>query len=819
MRDLINPRGGKKQIWVVVALSLVLALCVGMLLWLVWSEPDGLPASMSEGQTSASLSSSSRLPSSSSKSKSPSKSESSPVSQSGATQSSRPASGTAAVSTPTAQTQKNLTINAALTHDENATYYNVFINADGVTLKNKLVTGDLVLSESVGNGAVTLENVVVKGRILVNGAQTVTLNDVTAVSLIAQRSSGTTDYIVEGASTIHQMTAKNQLTISESGLSTNYAGIKKLTTEQGTPVWQQVTLLRGALEQVTTNEATNLMLSGGSVDTVIANAPTHIGGSGTVYNLIVCSNNVSYEKKSRNITIEDDYTQPEEQNWAIGETEAAVNGGDHSGPSSQKLSMPGNLTIAAAEAENSVMLSFDSVSHATGYTILYSVANGSSASNVSNQSVSVDTNSYTLTHALIGQADTVISFKVRAFSSSSRYTTSSYSSICTKTVSTLDAPSDVTLTFDGSTLALSFTAADNAAANSHEAVLSCGDTTLDTLTLTAGETAGEFADTNPGETHTVTVRAIGDGRLVLSSPTATATCDVPPLPKVSDLAIISAGSDPAVTFTGADGVSDYTVTLRYDDGSPLSEPTPSVSGGTYTYVYECPDDISDSGTYTASVTPAGGVTSTVSRAVEQCDEPETLTIRGDQDELILEFTTNSRNTHDVVVQISTDGGTIWTEASSKSVDVSTTETNQTTATMPTLPTSATSMKVRFVVTAKAANAFEVDSDAVPSSALSVVQLAQADNLSVIPVTDSGYYAVFSFDEVINAASYTVSYTLDDNTWADLDPINPSGSGTITVREPISPAGATVSSFTVTAHAAQPAEDIIYLDSEANYPSP
>ena len=619
MRDFARLRGGKKQFGMVLALSLVLVTCVGTLLWLIWSEPDGLPASTSEGQSFESEVSSSRsVPSSTA--------ASSAVSESGKSTAS---SSTVPISRPVQQTgtgtpvQKlqNLTINAALTHDQNATYYNIYINADGVTLKNKLVTGDLVLSESIGNGAVMLENVVVKGRILVNGAQTVALRDVTAVQLIAQRGSGTTDYIFSGASTIHQMTARNQLTIDEGGLSSNYAGIKKLTTERGTPMWQQVTLLKGALEQVITNDATNLILSGGSsVEAVLANAPTHIGGSGLVYNLTVRSDEVSYEKKPRNVTVESRYSEPNEQNWAIGESETAANGGSHSGPTVRKLATPQNLTVTTATEANSVTLAFNPVGNATGYTVTYSVTNGTSGLNVLNQTRSVSTNSCVITNALIGQAGTEISFKVRAASNSSRYTASDYSAIYTQTVVTLGTPTNVALTLNGDKLQLSFTAAVNAAASEHEAALSVDGSVVATQQLNPGVTTGEFTGLVEGKTHTVTVRAVGDGRLTLTSGDATATYHVPTLPTASDLAIESAGGDLAVVFTGVTGISEYTVTLRYN-GDTLDALSHSASGNVYTYLFEPPATIAFGGEYTASLRPKDGRTSTESRSVQRRAQP------------------------------------------------------------------------------------------------------------------------------------------------------------------------------------------------------
>ena len=46
---------------------------------------------------------------------------------------------------------------------------NVIINTPGVTLKDSTITGDLIIGEGVGEGDVNLENVVVRGRLLVRG--------------------------------------------------------------------------------------------------------------------------------------------------------------------------------------------------------------------------------------------------------------------------------------------------------------------------------------------------------------------------------------------------------------------------------------------------------------------------------------------------------------------------------------------------------------------------------------------------------------------------------------------------------------------------
>ena len=46
---------------------------------------------------------------------------------------------------------------------------NIMVNVPGVTLKNVTINGDLIIGDGVGEGDLTLDNVVVKGRMLVRG--------------------------------------------------------------------------------------------------------------------------------------------------------------------------------------------------------------------------------------------------------------------------------------------------------------------------------------------------------------------------------------------------------------------------------------------------------------------------------------------------------------------------------------------------------------------------------------------------------------------------------------------------------------------------
>lgn len=146
----------------------------------------------------------------------------------------------------------NMEINAAVTHSAKETYYNVIINSDKVTLKNKTVVGDLIIDKAVGKGTVTLQSIVVRGKIIVGGGAKINLDGVTAVTLIS-KSGCTTLYNVSGDSAIHKVIANNSIIIDESGLKNGYQGIKTVAVKSGEQP-QKVTLKSGTIEQTTYEE-------------------------------------------------------------------------------------------------------------------------------------------------------------------------------------------------------------------------------------------------------------------------------------------------------------------------------------------------------------------------------------------------------------------------------------------------------------------------------------------------------------------------------------------------------------------------------------
>jgi hypothetical protein len=161
----------------------------------------------------------------------------------------------------------------------------------------------------------------VKGSIILEGGGTVTLRDVTAAAMTAQRTdAGITAILLEGESTVQDFTVRHHVTIDEDALSPGFDGIRRVTTSPGRPLWQHVTLLDGTIDSLTSHVMTNVTVDkGGRVLLVNAKAQTHIEGSGIVSRLLGENDDVTYSLRPKTIDTEYGYYTPDERSNALGE--------------------------------------------------------------------------------------------------------------------------------------------------------------------------------------------------------------------------------------------------------------------------------------------------------------------------------------------------------------------------------------------------------------------------------------------------------------------------------------------------------------------
>ncbi|NOV04803.1 RCC1 domain-containing protein [Paenibacillus planticolens] len=120
---------------------------------------------------------------------------------------------------------------------------NVTVNAAGVTLRNMVINGDLLLAEGIGNGDAFLENVKVTGKVTVQGGgeNSIHFNNSVLVDIIIDKKSGTgtVRIVSEGTTTVALVTVKSPAILKETNLTGNGFGNVNMSS---LPAGSKVTL-------------------------------------------------------------------------------------------------------------------------------------------------------------------------------------------------------------------------------------------------------------------------------------------------------------------------------------------------------------------------------------------------------------------------------------------------------------------------------------------------------------------------------------------------------------------------------------------------
>jgi hypothetical protein len=119
----------------------------------------------------------------------------------------------------------------------------VFIDAAGVTLRNAVISGNLILGESIGDGDVNLDRVTVKGDTLVHGggAHSIHFKDSVIVSIRINKATGDVRFVVDGSTTVKQVNVQSPA-ILDNSQATN-GGILSVRLEDRLAAGSKVSLL------------------------------------------------------------------------------------------------------------------------------------------------------------------------------------------------------------------------------------------------------------------------------------------------------------------------------------------------------------------------------------------------------------------------------------------------------------------------------------------------------------------------------------------------------------------------------------------------
>ncbi len=184
---------------------------------------------------------------------------------------------------------------------------NVIINTPDVTLQNTVIDKDLILSEGVGEGDITLENVTVKGALIVRGGgiHTVTLKNCNINNISVQKKSAPVRILTQGSSVAN--TTVTTSCILEGDFDTvNVSYPTDVTT-------------RGNVQTMVLSAKTNLNAEGTIQNvTVLQNAQnTIIKGAGVVKNVTVEAENVNVETANTNVVVAKNISQTNTSNGTI----------------------------------------------------------------------------------------------------------------------------------------------------------------------------------------------------------------------------------------------------------------------------------------------------------------------------------------------------------------------------------------------------------------------------------------------------------------------------------------------------------------------
>lgn len=141
---------------------------------------------------------------------------------------------------------------------------NMIINKNSVNLKNMEISGDLIIGEGVADGNVTLENVTIKGKLIIRGGgQNGVIIKSSSIKgdVIVEKYAGNIYVVAQGTTTIENTHLRSGGTLFESNLTTG-KGFVNVIAEQAVAA-NQIANLEGDFDSIQTDKSNiNIRLKG-----------------------------------------------------------------------------------------------------------------------------------------------------------------------------------------------------------------------------------------------------------------------------------------------------------------------------------------------------------------------------------------------------------------------------------------------------------------------------------------------------------------------------------------------------------------------------
>lgn len=233
----------------------------------------------------------------------------------------------------------------------------VVINTDQVILKDITISGDLIVAEGVGSGKVTLDNVVVKGRIIVRGGDVITMQgSSTADTIVAERQDDPTEISLE------DKTHVGTVIVPEDSADHTVIDVNKDAQVDDIIIGADNTDLNvsGKVRTVTVDDTANGTTvnaeKGAKIDSVITSGEdTSVEGKGTVSKVEATEDASDTTVTTPGTKVENNSSEPvttDKGTIGAGETGTTSGGGSSGGSSgggSQPSHTPSTLTTNIGE--------------------------------------------------------------------------------------------------------------------------------------------------------------------------------------------------------------------------------------------------------------------------------------------------------------------------------------------------------------------------------------------------------------------------------------------------------------------------------------
>ncbi|MEL7656331.1 MAG: S-layer homology domain-containing protein, partial [Bacillota bacterium] len=194
------------------------------------------------------------------------------------------------------------------------------IDEDKAKITEKIYTDDVIISENLEEGSVTIDNCVILGDLTVEGGGngTVTINNTRVASAFVNKDDSPVRIVTKGDTTIASLSAKQACVLQTSGK--NGTGIQKITVNKGAelalkgsfPVvniegFSTVSLESGTITTLTISKSgkySDITLTGkAEITEATVNAESYFHGAGTIAHMNVNADDITYETKPEKMTV------------------------------------------------------------------------------------------------------------------------------------------------------------------------------------------------------------------------------------------------------------------------------------------------------------------------------------------------------------------------------------------------------------------------------------------------------------------------------------------------------------------------------------